>query len=222
MAAVDRPPDESAAAGACVALGHDELRLVFAALLTTPNCEKDVGRCVDARYMARGGAARRGAAPRRRVRVRPRAFAESRRALDKLWERLPLTRRRAASPSRLHRCLCVSKEWSEVLANTPRCAASRGTRFRGVAELRRRVGAPYRAADASSPRPSSLWFKLFSMLDPTEALRAAAAAPAPVPGALAKRGSGAEKDFRDNDFQRRFIEQYCASACPLTGCFSTA
>ena len=60
MAAVDRPPDESAAAGACVALGHDELRLVFAALLTTRNCEKDVGRCVDARYTACGGAARRG------------------------------------------------------------------------------------------------------------------------------------------------------------------
>ena len=115
----------------------------------------------------------------------------------------------------------MCKEWSEVLVNTPRCAASRGSRFGFVADSRRRVGAPFRAADASSPRQSSLWFKLFSMLDPTEAARAAAAAPAPALRALAKRGSGAEKDFRDNDFQRRFIEQYCASACLLAGCFST-
>ena len=59
----------------------------------------------------------------------------------------------------------------------------------------------------------SLWFKLFQMLDPTEAARAAAVAPAPAPGVLAKRGS--DGDFRDNDFLRRFVEQYCASFSAL-------
>ena len=63
MAAVgDGSPEQEPAAGACVALGNDELRLVFAALLTTRNCEKDVGRCVYDCYAACDGAARRGAA----------------------------------------------------------------------------------------------------------------------------------------------------------------
>ena len=55
----------------------------------------------------------------------------------------------------------------------------------------------------------SLWFKLFSTLDPTEANRAKELAPAATPGALAKQGKDV---FNDNDFQRRFVEQYCAPA----------
>ena len=78
--------------------------------------------------------------------------------------------------------------------------------------MRSRAVAPSRAADAVS---RSLWFKLFSLLDPTEAARAAAVAPAPAPGTLSKRGSGAEEDFRDNDYQRRFIEQFCASTARM-------
>ena len=167
MAAVgDGLPEEEAAAGVCVTLGSDELRLIFAALLTTRNCEKDVGRCVHARHWrAAAGVFVPASGARRKLPYLGHAFRK----------RPPLTQPRDAPP-RAARCLCVCKEWSEVLVNTP-----------------------------------SLWFKLFSMLDPTEAARAAAVAPAPAPGALAKRGSGAEKDFRDNDFQRRFVEQFCAS-----------
>lgn len=53
---------------------------------------------------------------------------------------------------------------------------------------------------------ASLWFKLFSILDPTEAASAAAAAPAAAPGVLAKQG---RDTFNDNDYKRRWVEQYC-------------
>ena len=53
----------------------------------------------------------------------------------------------------------------------------------------------------------SLWFKLFNALDPVEAAAAAAAAPKPAPGTVVV------DDFNDHDFQRRFIEQFCARPC---------
>ena len=59
-------------------------------------------------------------------------------------------------------------------------------------------------------RARSLWFKLFSMLDPAEANKAASLAPAPAPGQLAKQG---KDTFHDNDFKRLWVEQYCACRC---------
>ena len=197
MAAVgDGLPEEEAAAGVCGTLGSDELRLIFAALLTTRNCEKDVGRCVHARHW-RAAAARscQPSGTRRKPPYLGHAF----------WKRPPLTQPRDASasrgqvPVRVQRVVRGAGEHAQVRpAEGPKRAVSRRTSARRLAPLTRRRRAP------------SLWFKLFSMLDPTEAARAAAVAPAPAPGALAKRGSGAEKDFRDNDFQRRFVEQFCA------------
>ena len=55
MAAAEAPPDApeaSAATASASVLGADELRLIFAQLLTTRDCEKDFGRC------ARGAAVR--------------------------------------------------------------------------------------------------------------------------------------------------------------------
>ena len=114
-AAVGGPPEESeAAAGACVALGSDELRLIFAALLTTRNCEKDVGRCVHARHWR----AAAGVVPvLGQTRKLPFLLGHA------FWKRPPLTRPRVCPP-RAVRCLCVCKEWSEVLVNTPRCASA--------------------------------------------------------------------------------------------------
>lgn len=59
MAAVggDGPPDEQRGHVVTVSLSADELRLVFAQLLTTRDCEKDFGRCASAALRLCGFAA---------------------------------------------------------------------------------------------------------------------------------------------------------------------
>ena len=51
----DGPPDEQHVVA--VSLGADELRLVFAQLLTTRDCEKDFGRCASVALRLCGSAA---------------------------------------------------------------------------------------------------------------------------------------------------------------------
>ncbi len=69
-------------------------------------------------------------------------------------------------------------------------------------------------ADVRLTFSTSVWFRLFRLLDPAEADAAAAAAPARAADATPLLPG----EIADHDFYRRFVEQFCASlaACLLT------
>ena len=154
------PPDEQRGQVVTVSLSSDELRLIFAQLLTTRNCEKDFGRCASGASPVCGFAAC--------------GLGAENTATRKLTLGSFLTARRFAA---FCSCLCVSKEWAEVLENTPR-----RVRELQSSDAEGSVGGCSCGTALTRPFTArSLWFKLFQMLDPQEAARAAAVAPAPAP-----------------------------------------
>ena len=102
----------------------------------------------------------------------------------------------------------VAKEWRDTLSATPRRVFSLRARFLAGSLERAAKKELALTAFHAVPCSRSIWFKLLRAVDPAEADAAAAAAPAPSAAAAANADP-----FRDHDFRRRFVEQYCALRC---------
>jgi hypothetical protein len=199
----------------CVSLGHDELRCVFAALLTVDVTGKSLGRCVRALPPAPVLAAART------TEVALVFCGAAHRACTRLLMPTPARARAGAWPWRWSgatRCVRrpgAAQQHAHTHAHA-RIFVAAAHEKRRQALYHGRACAPRAALPHAAARsravPSrcrrSVWFKLFRSLDPSGADASAAAAPPPAPGALPP----GKDELADHDYYRRFVEQYCACA----------